>query len=74
MIMDGSKEQTKGDFARKLCDANCIKREIEPHSAWSNICELNIRKLKRGRSRKMLKSSSPKPLNFSDLMTKVTSG
>ena len=62
MIIDVLKEQTNGNFARKLRNANCIKREIKPHSTWSNICEFNIRKLKQGSSRKMLKSGSPKPL------------
>ena len=62
IIMDGSKEQTLGNFSRKLHEADCIRREIEPYSAWSNTCKLNIRELKRGSSRKMLKSGSPKPL------------
>ena len=47
LIMDGSKEQTLGNFARKLRKADCTKRQIEPHLAWSNACDLNIRELKR---------------------------
>ena len=31
MIMDGSKEQNLGDFARKLRDAGCHRKQMEPH-------------------------------------------
>ena len=62
MVMDGSKEQTLGNFHRKLLEADCQKREIEPHSTWLNAAELNIRELKRGSSYKMLKSRSSKLL------------
>ena len=44
MIMDGSKEQNLGDFARKLRDAGCHKKKIEPHSPWMNLCDGEIRK------------------------------
>ena len=40
MIMDGSKEQNLGDFARKLRDAGCHRKQIEPHSPWMNLCDL----------------------------------
>jgi len=62
MIMDGSKEQNLGDFARKLRDAGCHKKQIEPHSPWMNLCEGEIRELKRGSTRKMLKRNVPKKL------------
>ena len=39
MIMDGSKEQILGDFSRKLRDAGCHRKQIEPHSPWMNLCE-----------------------------------
>ena len=55
MIMDGSKEQNLGDFARKLRDAGFHRKQIEPHSHWMNLCEGEIRELKRGSTRKMLK-------------------
>ena len=60
--MDGSKEQTLGDFRRKLCEADCHLRQTEPHSPWMNVTESCIRELKRGTSRKMLKTGSPKTL------------
>jgi hypothetical protein len=62
MIMDGSKEQTLGDFSRKLRQADCHKRQTEPYSPWMNAAEGCIRELKRGASRKMLKAGSPKTL------------
>jgi len=62
MIMDGSKEQTQGDFRRKLREADCHLRQTEPYSPWMNAAEGCIRELKRGTSRKMIKTGSPKTL------------
>ena len=52
MIMDGSKEKNLGDFARKLRDDGCHRTQIEPHSPWMNLCEGEIRELKRVSTRK----------------------
>ena len=62
MVLDGSKEQTKGDFLRKLREADCHPRMTEPYSPWQQAAEGCIRELKRGSSRKMLRTGSPKPL------------
>ena len=62
MIMDGSKEQNLGDFARKLRDAGCHRKQIDPHSPWMNLCEGEICELKRGSTRKILKRNVPKKL------------
>ena len=62
IIMDGSKEQNLGDFARKLRNYGCHRNQIEPHSPWMNLCEGEIRELKRGSTRKMLKRNVPKKL------------
>ncbi len=51
MAFDGSKEQCKGDFKRKLREADCHARQTEPYSP-----------LKRGVSRKMIKTGSPRVL------------
>ena len=48
MIMDGSKEQNLGEFARKLRDDGCHIKQIEPHSPWMKLCEGEICELKRG--------------------------
>ena len=47
MIKDGSKEKNLGDFAPKLRDAGCHRKQIEPHSPWMKFCEVEIRELKR---------------------------
>jgi hypothetical protein len=62
MVLDGSKEQTKGDFMRKLCEADCHTRQTEPYSSWQQAAEGCIRKLKCGVSRKMIKTGSPRVL------------
>ena len=62
MVLDGSKEQTKGDFMRKLREADCHARQTEPYSPWQQAAEGCICKLKRGVSRKMIKTGSPRVL------------
>ena len=62
MVMDGSKEQLLGEFRRKLKEANCHQSQIEPYFPWMNACEAQIREIKRGSSRKMLRMGSPKCL------------
>jgi hypothetical protein len=58
MVLDGSKEQCKGDFKRKLREADCHARQTEPYSPWQQAAEGCICKLKRGVSRKMIKTGS----------------
>jgi hypothetical protein len=62
MVLDGLKEQTKGDFKRKLREADCHTRQTEPYSPWQQAAEGCIRELKRGASRKMIKTGSPRVL------------
>jgi hypothetical protein len=62
MILDGSKEQTLGDFRRKLRQADCHQRQTKPYSPWMNAAEGCIRELKRGSSWKMIHTRSPKTL------------
>ena len=62
MVTDGSKEQTLGDFRRKLREADCHPRVTEPYSPWQQAAEGCIREVKRGSSRKMISTGSPKPL------------
>jgi hypothetical protein len=60
IIFDGSKEQTLGNPKRKLREGDCHGQQIEPYSPWQNAAEGCIRELKRGVSRKMMKTGSPK--------------
>jgi Reverse transcriptase (RNA-dependent DNA polymerase) len=62
MIMDGSKEQTQGEFRKKLRDAGCIVHQTEPYTPWSDRAELAIRELKRKTRRQMVASNCPKRL------------
>ena len=59
MVFDGSKEQCKGDFKRKLRKADCHARQNEPYSPWQQATEGCIRKLKRGVSHKRLRPAPP---------------
>ncbi len=62
MVLDGLKEQTKGDFMRKLCEADCQARQTEPYSPWQQAAEGCIRELKCGVSCKMIKTAPPRVL------------
>ncbi len=62
MVLDGLKEQTKCDFKRKLCEADCHARQTEPYSPWQQVSEGCICKLKCGVSCKMIKTGSPRVL------------
>jgi hypothetical protein len=71
MIMDGSKEQTQGEFRRKLRDAGCMVHQTEPYTPWSDRAELAIRELKRKTRRQMIASHCPKRL-WDDCMELIT--
>ena len=62
IVIDGSKEQTKGKFRQKAAEASCTIKTTEPFSPWSNAAEMGIRELKKGVGRKMVKTKSPKRL------------
>eukprot|EP00934_Nitzschia_sp_Nitz4_P001810 Nitzschia sp. Nitz4//scaffold191_size41780//52//5493//NITZ4_007461-RA/size41780-processed-gene-0.69-mRNA-1//1//CDS//3329540163//1810//frame0 len=59
MIMDGSKEQTKGEFRKLARESHCHVRTTEPYSPWSNAAEQAIKELKLGVTRKMRKMCAP---------------
>jgi hypothetical protein len=62
MILDGSKEQVEGAFKHKLKEINCHLRVTEPYSPWQQAAKGCIRELKRGVSRRMIKTGAPKRL------------
>ncbi len=62
MILDSWKEQTLGNFKKKLRDADCHATQTKPYSPWQQAAEGCIHKLKWGVSRKMMKTGSPKVL------------
>jgi hypothetical protein len=62
MVLDGLKEQTKGDFMRKLRESDCHARQTELYSPWQQAAEGCIHELKQGVSCKMIKTCSPRVL------------
>ncbi len=62
MVFDGSNKQCKGDFKRKLHEADCHTRQTEPYSPWQQAAEGCIHELKRGVSHKMIKTGFPRVL------------
>ena len=62
MVLDSSKEQCHSNFKRKLCEADCHLKQTKPYSPWQQAAEGCIQELKRGVSRKMIKTGSPRRL------------
>jgi hypothetical protein len=62
IIMDGSKEQTMGEFRKKARAAGCRIKQTEPYSPWQNATESAIREMKRAAGRKMIESKCPRRL------------
>ena len=62
IIMDGSKEQTMGEFRKKAKQMGTHIVQTEPRSPWQNAAEGAIRETKRGSGRKMTKSGAPAKL------------
>ncbi len=62
MVFDGSKEQCKGDFKRKLRKTDCHARQTEPYSPWQQAAKGCIRELKHVVSRNVIKIGSPRLL------------
>jgi hypothetical protein len=62
MVMGSLKEQMLGDFRRKLKEADCHLRQTEPYSPWMNVAVSAIWELKKGVSRMMIWTRSPKIL------------
>ena len=58
--MDGSKEQTQGEFARKCEEADCLTSQTLPYSPWMNAAERGIKELKRAAARTMVAKKVPK--------------
>ena len=55
MIVDGLKEQTLGDFKRKVAEAGCHLRKMKPEPPWQIAVEGGYCELKRGSGKSMTK-------------------
>ena len=62
IIVDGSKEQTMGEFRKKAKQMGAHVAQMEPRSPWQNAAEGAIRETKRSSGRKMTKSGAPAKL------------
>ncbi len=62
MIVDNVKEMKMGEFAWKCKEASCYLRSTEPYSPWSNSAKREIRELKKGAARKLMRSGTPQRL------------
>ena len=58
LIMDGSKEQTLGEFQKKARQFGFHIKQSEPYSPWKIMSEGAIKELKSGSGRKMMRSLS----------------
>ncbi len=58
MVTNDSKEQTQGEFRRKLREADCHPCVTKPYSPWQQAAEGCIHELKQGCSRKTMKTGS----------------
>ena len=59
IICDNAKEMILCEFNRKLKDASCHLRQTEPFTPWLNAAKREIKELKKGSGRKLLKSGIP---------------
>ena len=62
MIVGGAKEQILGKFNKKLKEANFHLIQKEPDSPWYNAVQGTIRETKKGSSRNIICTGSPKKL------------
>ena len=62
MLCENAKEIVLGEFNKKLKEALCHLKQIEPFTQWSNAAEQEIKELKKGSGRKLIKSGTPKRL------------
>ena len=57
-----AKEMVLFEFKRKLKEASCHFKQTESFTPWSNAAEREIKELKKGSSRKLIKSCTPRRL------------
>ena len=57
LIMDGSREQTIGEFRRKARQADCHVKQLGPYSPRQNAAEGAIKELKKGTTQNMIKTN-----------------
>ena len=61
-IIDGANKTILGEFNRKLKEALCHLKWMEPYTPWLNAAKREIKELKKAFSRRLIKSGTPKRL------------
>ena len=62
VICDNAKEMVLGQFHRKIKKALCHLKQTKPFTPWLNAAKREIKELKKGSGRKLIKSGAPKRL------------
>ena len=62
IICGNAKEMILGEFNRKLKKVSCHLKQMESFTTWLNASKREIKELKKGSSRKLIKSGNPKRL------------
>ena len=62
LIMDGSKEQTLGEFRKKARQFSCHIKQSDPYSPWYIMAEGAIREIKCGSGQTMMRILLPAKL------------
>ena len=62
VMYDNVKEMVLDEFNMKLKEALCHLKQTEPFTPWLNAAEREIKGLKKGSGRKLIKSGAPKRL------------
>ena len=62
IIGDHTNEIVLAEFTRKLKEASCHLRQIEPVILWANAAEKEIKELKKGSNMKQIKFFAPNKL------------
>ena len=62
IICDKANEMIFSKFTRKLKEISYHFKQTEPFTPWLNAVKREVKELKKGSSRKLIKSSTPKRL------------
>ena len=62
IICDNAKEMILGEYNRKLKEASCHMRQLEPFTPCLNAAKREIMELNKGSGRRLIKSGTPKRL------------
>jgi hypothetical protein len=59
LVCNGAKETKNSTFHKKCKEAGCGFAVTEPYSPWQNTCEREIREVKKGVARTLVRTEAP---------------